>query len=124
MEEVLDWFEGNQDYMFALFRIIFGAVFFMHGAQKLLGWFGGSVAANFSLFWWAGVIEFVGGLLLVLGLFSRIVALVGGLEMVVAWIVAHIPQGWNPLVNGGEAALLFFAAFLVLVSHESDTWTV
>lgn len=122
MEQVFDWFEENQDYMFAVFRIIVGFAFFMHGAQKLLGWFGGSVASSFSMFWWAGVIEFVGGLLLVLGLFTRIVALVGGAEMIVAWILVHIPQGWNPLTNGGEAALLNLAAFLVLASHESDTW--
>jgi len=90
--------------------------------QKLFGVFGGTVAPMGSLFWFAGVIELIVGTLVMVGLLTRLAALVGALEMAVAYIMVHVPQGLIPLLNQGEPALLFFAAFLVMVAHGYRKW--
>ncbi|PIN79379.1 DoxX family protein [Candidatus Woesearchaeota archaeon CG10_big_fil_rev_8_21_14_0_10_34_8] len=102
------------DKIYLVFRIIVGFLFFQHGVQKLFGWFGGSVVEIGSLIGAAGVIEIVVGLAVLLGLFTRLAALLGGLEMIVAYVMMHSPNGWNPLLNYGEPAVLYFAAFCVL----------
>lgn len=113
---------GNELYLG--FRLIIGAMFFMHGAQKF-GLFGleGSIsgmAAGIGVpVWLAGLsafIELAGGVLIVLGLFTRAAAFFGALNMIAAWLIAHIPKGWNPMANGGELALMYFASFLALVA--------
>jgi putative oxidoreductase len=85
-----------------------------HGLQKVFGLFGGSVVPLVSRMGVAGVLELVGGLLLVLGLFTRPVALVLAGEMLVAYVIAHLPRGMVPLQNGGELALLYALIFVFL----------
>ena len=73
----------------------------------------------------AGLIEVIVGVLIVFGLWTRLVALVGVIEMLVAWFAVHAAKGvWNPLQNGGEAAVLYFAAFLVLFSYGAGKWSL
>lgn len=111
--------------LYVVFRVLVGGVFMIHGAQKLFGWLGGQkVPELMSLMGAAGVIEFFGGLLVLLGLFTRLAALVGGVEMLVAFFMVHFPNGWNPVANKGEAALLYFAAFLVLFVYGNQKWNV
>ncbi len=113
--------------IYVVFRVLVGLLFLQHGGQKLFGWFGrlgGSAAPLFSLMGLAGVIEFVGGLALVLGLFTRLVATITATEMLVAFFKAHFPQTWVPVLNQGEPALLFFAAFLVLIIYGSGKWSL
>lgn len=107
-----------------VFRVVLGVLFFEHGAQKVLGWFGGSAMELTSLFGVAGILELVVGAALVLGVFVRLAALVGVVEMVVAYVVVHLPQGLNPLQNGGELAVLYFVAFLVLLVHGAGMWSL
>jgi len=117
----------NNDYFYAVFRIVVGLMFATHGAQKLLGWFGGINGGSvplFSLFGVAGVIEFVGGLFIALGLFTRIAAVVASLEMIVAYFRVHIPNGLVPLLNAGEPAVLFFLAFLVIMTMGAKKWSL
>jgi len=105
-----------EDKFYFVFRILVGFLFFQHGAQKLFGWFGAKGTVPLvSLFGLAGVIEFFGGLLLIVGLFTRTVAIVSAVNMVGALIIVHFPLGWSPINNNGELALLYFAAFLVLM---------
>ena len=90
-----------------------------HGAQKLFGVLGGmgspgATAPLASLMGVAGVLEMFGGLLIVLGLFTRPVALLLAGEMLVAFFKAHAPKGGFPLENGGELALLYLLVFLTL----------
>jgi len=107
-----------------------GFLFLQHGGQKLFGWFGGlggdgQGVALFSLIGAAGLIEFIGGLFVILGLFTRLAALVVVIELIIAYVKSHAPKGWNPFIfggNGGELALLFLAAFLVLVVYGSGKW--
>jgi putative oxidoreductase len=105
----------------ALLRIGAGILFFQHGAQKLLGWFGGvgdgATVQLFSLLGLAGALELVGGLLLVIGIFVRPLAFVLAIEMVVAYAKAHMPQGGWPVENGGELALLYALVFAFFAAH-------
>lgn len=111
-------FESQEDNFYVVFRVIVGLMFFQHGAQKLLGWFTSrDPVAAMTLFWVAGIIELFGGLAIAAGVFTRLVALIAATEMVVAFFKAHIPNGLVPIMNKGEPAVLFFAAFLILLVH-------
>ncbi|MBO0903938.1 DoxX family protein [Jiella sonneratiae] len=104
-------------YALALMRIVSGLIFMEHGTQKLLGFPAGGhgTVELMSLFGLAGAIELVGGLLLVLGLFTRVVAFVCSGEMAFAYFMAHAPQDFFPVNNGGDAAILYCFVFLFLV---------
>jgi putative oxidoreductase len=107
----------------AILRIGAGLLFMQHGLQKLFGLFGGfggtpgATAPLVSQMGLAGVLEVGGGLLLVLGLFVRPVALILAAEMIVAYILAHLPRGGVPLENGGELALLYALVFVFLAAR-------
>ena len=103
----------------SLLRIVAGFTFSLHGMQKILGLFGGmggkGETAHFgSLLWVAGGLELIGGLLLVLGLFTSPVALILSGEMAVAYFRVHFPRSFFPLVNHGELAALYCFIFLYL----------
>ncbi len=107
------------DYLYSIGRILIGLLFFLHGAQKLFGWFGG-IGMNlpaFSLFWFAGIIELLVGAGITVGLFTRVAAAGGAVEMVIAYSMAHFPKGIIPLTNSGEPAILYLAAFLLILSQ-------
>ena len=107
----------------AILRIGAGLLFMQHGLQKLfglLGGFGGTPGATaplVSLMGLAGVLELGGGLLLILGLFVRPVALILVVEMIVAFVRSHLPQGGAPIENGGELALLYALVFIYLAAR-------
>jgi len=104
-----------------LLRIVSGLLFLMHGGQKLLGWFptpemSGAPPVG-SLIWFAGVLELVGGALILLGLLTRPVAFLLAGEMAVAYFMVHFPNGFWPMQNHGEAAVLFCFIFLYLFGN-------
>ncbi len=106
-------------YALSIMRIIIGFTFLCHGAQKLFGLFGGmgghgARATLLSLFGAGGVLEFFGGLLIILGLFTRPVAFILCGEMAVAYFHAHNPRGIWPIRNGGELAVVYCFVFLYL----------
>ena len=106
----------------AVLRIGAGLLFMQHGAQKLFGMFGGmgpngGTVELMSQFGLAGVLEFFGGLLIVLGLLTRPVALVLALEMLVAYFQAHFPRGGAPIQNQGELPLLFMLVWLFFAGN-------
>jgi len=113
-----------EDAGYLLLRAGTGLLFLCHGLQKLFGLFGGvnggavPLASRFGV---AGVLELVGGFLLVFGFFTRPVALVLAGEMVVAYVTAHLPRGPVPIVNGGEIALLYFLIFVFLALTPRST---
>src|SRR5690606_28589408 len=100
--------------MHAVLRIGAGLLFMQHGAQKLFGWLGGDSVELFSLMGLAGVLEFFGGLIVVVGLFTRPTALVLSMLMVAAHFMVHQPQGGFPVQNRGELALLYALVFAYL----------
>ena len=110
-------------------RIVVGFTFSLHGLQKFLGFFGGmgghgATAPVFSLLWTAGVLETFGGLLLVVGLFTRPVAFLLAGEMAVAYFRTHQPRGLWPIENGGELAVLYCFVFLYLSTAGPGPWSL
>jgi putative oxidoreductase len=101
--------------LLSLFRAMFGLMFLAHGVSKLFGLPPFPKPLN-PLLMAAGALELVGGALLVIGLFTRPVAFLLSGMMAVAYFMAHAPQGFLPLVNGGEAAILYCFAFLYLAA--------
>ncbi|MEZ0053832.1 putative oxidoreductase [Mycobacterium sp. MAA66] len=110
----------------SLFRVVTGFLLATHGAQKLFAWpvgmpnqagelVGPAVPAGVWPFWYAGILEFVLGLLILTGLFTRIAAFFASGEMAFAYFTQHQPQGLLPIENGGELAVLYCFAFFLLV---------
>jgi putative oxidoreductase len=91
----------------SVLRIVAAVVFLMHGTQKLFGFPVGTPVRLNSLLGAAGLLEVIGGTLLLAGLFTRPVAFVLAGHMAVAYFIRHYPQGRWPIVNGGELAVLF-----------------
>lgn len=107
----------HSNWFYFVFRLLVGLLFFQHGAQKLLGWFGKEPVALMSMMGAAGVIEMVGGVLIAIGFFTRLVAGIAAIEMLFAYFMSHhaLDALW-PIMNRGELALLYFACFLVLLA--------
>ena len=100
-----------------LLRLFAGAVLWQHGAQKLFGMFGGHAAAiGFTLPGIAGPLEFIGGLLIIAGLFTRPVAFILSGEMAVVYFLMHSPRAFWPVENHGEVPVLLCFAFLYLAA--------
>lgn len=101
---------------FFLLRLFAGLLFACHGAQKLFGALGGNQAAS-PLMWVAGFVEFFGGLLIAVGLLTQVAAFLAAGQMAVAYAMAHMPQGFWPIQNGGELALLYLFIFLFVLAR-------
>ena len=116
-----------ESYVYATLRIIAGLLFIFHGLQKVFGMFGGlngAAAPLASLLGIAGLIELVTGTLITLGLFTGYAAFLASGEMAVAYFIGHFPQGFLPLTNGGEAAVLNCFIFLYMATQGSGIWSL
>ncbi len=111
-------------HIYALLRIVAGLLFAQHGAQKLFGALGGKPVELMSQMGLAGVLEFVGGLMIALGLFTSPVAFIVSGQMAVAYFQAHAPRGLWPIANGGEVAALFCFVFLYFAAAGSGKWSI
>lgn len=109
---------------YALFRMVFGFLFLQHGLQKLFGVLGGTQQALASTMGAAGVIEAAGGLLILIGLQTAIVAFICCGEMAFAYFSAHQPGGLLPIQNRGELAVLYCFAFLYIATRGGGIWSV
>jgi putative oxidoreductase len=116
---------GISHFFLNVARIVFGLMFMQHGAQKLFGVLGREEAVEiFSLLWVAGVLELWGGLLVVVGLFTRPVAfLLAGL-MAAAYFLAHAGVDFFPVVNQGELAVLYCFFFLFLAANGGGAFSL
>jgi putative oxidoreductase len=112
------------DHLYSLMRLMAGLLFACHGAQKLFGALGGPQTLHVPLMLAAGIIEFFGGLLIALGVFTSIAALIASGEMAVAYFMGHAPHGFWPIRNHGELAVLFCFVFLYIASRGDGTWSV
>jgi putative oxidoreductase len=110
----------------SVLRIVAALLFFEHGSTKLFGFppSDHSGAAFLSLAWISGFLELVGGALLIVGLFTRAVAFILSGEMAVAYWMAHAPQSPFPVVNGGDAAILFCFVFLYIAFAGGGPWSL
>jgi putative oxidoreductase len=111
----------------SVLRIITGLMVIEHGMGKLLGWPVVPAYAGiklFSLLGTAGIIELVGGALLILGLFTQPIAFVVSGEMAVAYFMVHAPRSFFPLINGGSLAITYCFACLYLSTAGAGPWSV
>jgi putative oxidoreductase len=106
-----------EPYAFAALRIIAGLMFACHGAQKLFGAFEGQQQLHNPLMLVAGIIEFFGGLLIAVGLLTRIAALFASGEMAMAYFMVHARGGLLPIINKGELAVVYCFLFLFIATH-------
>lgn len=111
--------EKYGDWLYLLFRALVGLMFFLHGWVKFA-----EEQAPTGLFLVAGIVELVVGAGVFLGFFTRGLAIVGGVQMLVAYFYVHASGGLSPLVNKGELALMYFAAFLVLNKLGAGIWSL
>ncbi|HZM69304.1 MAG TPA: DoxX family protein [Candidatus Cryosericum sp.] len=113
-----------------LLRVVSGLLFMQAGGLKILDWFGGLPAefgghpAFLSQTWIGGTLELVGGVAVMLGLFTRPVAFILSGEMAVAYFQFHQPNGLWPVQNHGEPAVLLCFIFLYFAAHGADAWSL
>jgi putative oxidoreductase len=111
--------------LLSVMRIIVGFTFLAHGTQKLFAFPPPATAQPLmSFMWYAGVLEFVGGVLLMIGLFTRPVAFILSGMMAVAYFMGHAGQGFWPIVNKGELAVVYCFVFLYLSAAGGGPWSL
>jgi len=120
--------EIHQPKALALLRIVTALLFLEHGTQKLLGFPSAAAtspgAGLISITGVAGLLELVGGVLLVIGFNTRLVAFILSGEMAIAYWTAHAPRSFFPILNGGDAAILYCFIFLYLVFAGPGAWSL
>lgn len=110
----------------SVLRFVTGLIFLLHGTQKLIGW---PTRANpapelLSLFGLGGIMEMVGGALIMVGLFTRPVAFLLAGEMAFAYFWFHAPRNVFPTLNGGDAAILYCFIFFYFVFAGPGPWSL
>ena len=117
-----------QDQVYALLRIVAGALFFCHGLQKLFGTLGGHKVDFPSQLWFGGVIELVAGALICVGLWTTCAAFVASGTMAVAYVQFHwkgrFDENSFPIVNHGELAVVYCFLFLFFAARGSGALSV
>jgi len=113
----------------ALLRIVTGFLYLQHGTAKLLGIPHVDMFNNlqlFSMFGFTGILELVGGVLIIIGLWTRPTAFVLSGEMAAAYFIGHAPQGHflSPMINQGESAVMFCFIFLFLSAAGAGAWSI
>lgn len=109
----------------SILRIMAALLLMQHGTQKLLGFPGDpNEVALMSLIGLAGILELFGGALLAVGLFTRPVAFILSGFTAVAYFMAHAPQGFFPILNGGELAALYCFVFFYFVFAGPGAWSL
>ncbi len=109
-----DRFDRYSPYVLSLVRIVVALLFFEHGLAKLTGFPSPRMPDPLTLSWFAGLLEFVGGALLAAGLFTRTTAFILSGEMAFAYFISHAPRDFFPLLNGGDAAILYCFIFFYI----------
>ena len=135
--------ENSQDWTWTLFRVLSAAMFMTHGYSKLFGenpqaFMGGGITTiniaeivslpipmEINALFITGVVEFFGGLLIFIGLWTHLAALLATFIMLMAYLTAH--YAWFPTLNNGELAAMYFTAFLVIFAfgpgpYSADSW--
>ncbi|HEY6273147.1 MAG TPA: DoxX family protein [Terriglobales bacterium] len=115
---------GLEPYAYTALRVVAGFLFLCHGAQKLFGAFGGPSMVHVPLMLGAGIVEFGGGVLILLGLFTRIAGFIASGEMAVAYFLQHAKHAFFPIVNKGELAVLYCFLFFFIACHGAGKFGV
>ena len=109
--------------LLSIARIVIGLLFLEHGISKLFDFPHGPVQpAMGSLIWFQGIIELVGAALFTVGFLTRPVAFILAGDMAVAYFMAHASKGFYPMLNGGDAAILYCFVFLIYFVAGPGRW--
>ena len=109
--------------MLSIARVVIGLLFLEHGTSKLLNFPHGPVQpAMGSLIWFQGIIEVVGGVLFAIGFLTRPVAFILAGDMAVAYFMVHAKKSFFPMLNGGDAAILYCFVFLIYFVAGPGRW--
>src|ERR1700694_291112 len=111
---------------YALLRIVIGLLFACHGAQRLFGVLGGQSMVHVPMMLIAGIIEFGGGVLIAIGLFTSIAAFISSGQMAAAYFMVHFHMhgSYIPIVNQGEPAVMYCFVFLYIATHGTGKWGI
>ncbi len=121
----MQFMKAYVDQTYALLRIVSGFVFFWHGSQKLLGFPPASFDPPWHITYIAGGIELIGGAMIMIGLFTVPVAfLASGLMAAAYWMAHFSTEAWLPIMNRGDAAVLYCFIFLYIAAKGSGIWSV
>jgi putative oxidoreductase len=111
-------------HVLSILRIVVGLLFLEHGLAHLFGFPAPQAVPAFTLHWFAGAIEFVGGILVTLGLFTRPAAFIMSGEMAFAYFISHAPRGFFPILNNGDPAILYCFVFFYLAFAGAGPWSL
>jgi putative oxidoreductase len=115
--------EKGRPYILSVLRIVVALLFLEHGLQKYFG-FPSAGPPMTTLGYIQGVIEIVGGIFLLIGAYTRVVAFILAGDMAAAYFIAHFPRSFFPVVNGGDAAVLFCFTFLYIFFAGGGPWSL
>lgn len=115
--------EKGRPYFLSILRIVVALLFLEHGLQKYFA-FPSAGPHMRPLLYVQGIIEIVGGVILLLGLYTRIVAFILSGDMAFAFFIAHFPRSFFPAVNGGDAAVLYCFIFLYIFFAGGGAWSL
>ena len=118
------WLGRHAERIYAILRVITGILFACHGAQKLFGALGGTAMTSNPMMLAGGIIEFGGGLLIAIGLFTSWAAFLASGEMAVAYFMVHAKGGFWPIINKGELAVAYCFLFLYIAARGSGPYSV
>jgi putative oxidoreductase len=120
----MGWLSRHAERIYAVFRFVFGILYACHGAQKLFGAFGAQPMTSNPMMLAAGIIEFVGGLLIAVGFLTAWAAFIASGQMAAAYFMAHAKGGFWPIVNKGELAVVYCFAFLYIAARGAVPYSV
>jgi putative oxidoreductase len=119
----MKFLSAYKEQIYAIMRIVVGLLYIQHGILKVHGFFTGSMPANNYLMILAAIIETAGGLLIIIGLYTRVAAFIASGEMAFAYFIGHFPGGVLPINNKGELAVLYCFVFLFIASYGAGIWS-
>jgi putative oxidoreductase len=112
-------------YVRSIARIVIALLFLEHGLSRLFGWPSAlPTPPMLTMYWFAGTIEFVGSILVLIGLFTRPAAFIMSGEMAFAYFISHHPRNFFPILNGGDAAVLYCFIFLYFAFAGAGPWSL
>ena len=115
--------DRGRPYVLSIVRIVVALLFLQHGLQKYFS-FPSAGPQMRPIFYVQGVIEIVGGIFLLLGVYTRVVAFILAGDMAVAYFMAHFPRSFFPAVNGGDAAVLYCFVFFYMIFAGGGPWSL